>query len=95
MNCRHQPHCPRADAPDCEAAHVVASHPEQGWSLLCNGVVVFEDTGDLLPDGRVITPHRDRLDLELVPSPSGRLRTVGGFGTRRENLRAPRSAGPK
>jgi hypothetical protein len=50
----------------------VASHPEQGWSLLCNGVVVFEDTGDLLPDGRIITPHRDRLDLELVPSGGGR-----------------------
>jgi hypothetical protein len=68
MNCPHQPQCPPASAPDCEAAHVVASHPEQGWSLLCNGVVVFEDTGDLLPDGRIITPHRDRLDLELVPS---------------------------
>ena len=49
---------PAADAPDCEAAHVVAAHPEQGWSLLCNGVVVFEDTGDLLPDGRIIAPHR-------------------------------------
>jgi hypothetical protein len=36
----------------------VASHPEQGWSLLCNGVVLFEDTGELLPDGRVIAPHR-------------------------------------
>jgi len=67
MKCPHQPHCPPADASDCEAAHVVASHPEQGWSLLCNGVVLFEDTGDLLPDGRIITPHRDRLDLELVP----------------------------
>jgi hypothetical protein len=67
MNCPHQPHCPPADAPDCEAAHVLVSHPEQGWSLLCNGVVLFDDTGDLLPDGRVIMPHRDRLDLELVP----------------------------
>jgi hypothetical protein len=67
MNCPHQPQCPPADAPDCEAAHVLVSHPEQGWSLLCNGVVLFEDTGDLLPDGRVIMPHRDRLDLELVP----------------------------
>jgi Family of unknown function (DUF5999) len=66
MNCPHQPQCPPADAPDCEAAHVLVSHPEQGWSLLCNGVVLFEDTGDLLPDGRVIMPHRDRLDLELV-----------------------------
>ena len=27
----------------------MASHPEQGWSLLCNGVVIFEDTGALLP----------------------------------------------
>jgi len=71
MECPHQPQCPQASAPDCEAAHVVASHPEQGWSLLCNGVVVFEDTGDLLPDGRIITPHRDRLDRELVPSGGG------------------------
>jgi hypothetical protein len=37
---------------------VVAAHPGQGWSLLCNGVVVFEDTGELLPDGRVVQPHR-------------------------------------
>jgi hypothetical protein len=36
----------------------VASHPEQGWSLLCNGIVLFEDTGELLPDGAVIAPHR-------------------------------------
>ena len=55
--CQHQPPCPHADASDREAAHVVASHPEQGWSLLCNGVVVFEDTGALLPDGRSIAPH--------------------------------------
>ena len=67
MKCPHQPPCPPVDAPDCEAAVVVAAHPEQGWSLLCNGVVVFEDTGDLLPDGRIIAPHRDELDLELIP----------------------------
>jgi len=36
----------------------MASRPGQGWSLLCNGVVVFEDTGALLPDGRSIPPHR-------------------------------------
>jgi len=36
----------------------VARRPEQGWSLLCNGVILFEDTGELLPDGRVIAPHR-------------------------------------
>jgi hypothetical protein len=52
----------------------VSSHPEQGCSLLCNGLVLFEDTGDLLPDGRVVTPHRDRLDLELAYSSGGRIR---------------------
>jgi hypothetical protein len=56
--CTHTPKCPAADSPDREAAHVVAGHPEQGWSLLCNGVLAFEDTGELLPDGRVIAPHR-------------------------------------
>ncbi|MFE2383175.1 DUF5999 family protein [Streptomyces misionensis] len=56
--CTHTPTCPTADSPDREAAHVVASHPEQGWSLLCNGVLLFEDTGELLPDGRVVAPHR-------------------------------------
>jgi len=56
--CRHFPPCPRADAQDRDAASVVASHPEQGWSLLCNGVVLFDDTGELLPDGKVIAPRR-------------------------------------
>ncbi|MFE0457321.1 DUF5999 family protein [Streptomyces sp. NPDC058914] len=40
------------------AAHVVAAHPEQGWSLLCDGTIVFDDSGELLPDGRVVAPHR-------------------------------------
>jgi Family of unknown function (DUF5999) len=52
-NCQHFPHCPSADAIDRDAAHVVAAHPEQGWSLLCNGVVIFEDLGEILPDGQV------------------------------------------
>ena len=56
--CSHRPACPDADAPDREAALPVATHPEQGWSLLCNGVVLFEDTGELLPDGRIIAPRR-------------------------------------
>jgi hypothetical protein len=25
---------------------------------LCNGVIVFDDTGQLLPDGRAIPPRR-------------------------------------
>lgn len=58
--CQHQPPCPSADSADRESARLVAHHPEQGWSLLCNGVVLFEDTGELLPDGRVIAPQRTR-----------------------------------
>jgi hypothetical protein len=54
--CQHQPRCPDAMAPDHHTARVVATHPEQGWSLLCNGVVLFDDTGELLPDGRAISP---------------------------------------
>jgi hypothetical protein len=56
--CQHQPPCPPAGASDREAARVVAAHVEQGWSLLCNGVLLFDDTGELLPDGRIIAPHR-------------------------------------
>ncbi|MCK8678467.1 DUF5999 family protein [Streptomyces lichenis] len=56
--CQHQPACPTADSADREAARLLAHHPEQGWSLLCNGVLVFEDTGELLPDGQIIAPHR-------------------------------------
>ncbi len=56
--CKHQPPCPSAESADRESARLVAHHPEQGWSLLCNGVLLFEDTGELLPDGRVIAPHR-------------------------------------
>ncbi|MBW8482798.1 DUF5999 family protein [Actinomadura parmotrematis] len=65
--CRHQTPCPPSDGPDREAARTVASHPEQGWSLLCNGVVLFEDTGELLPDGAVIAPHRPT-DPRVVPA---------------------------
>jgi hypothetical protein len=49
--CHHDPPCPSADAVDRDAAHVLVAHPEQGWSLLCNGVVLFEDMGELLPNG--------------------------------------------
>ena len=66
--CPHLPPCPDASAPDREAAHTIASHPEQGWSLLCNGVVIFEDTGELLPNGR-----HDRPAPAHRPSGAGRL----------------------
>ncbi|TQN31793.1 hypothetical protein FHX37_1714 [Haloactinospora alba] len=58
MSCPHSPQCPDVNSPEREAARVVASHAEQGWSLLCNGVVLFDDTGELLPDGNTVAPHR-------------------------------------
>jgi hypothetical protein len=47
---------------------VVSCHPEQGWSLLCNGVIVFEDTGELLPDGSTVKPHRGPAPHILAPA---------------------------
>jgi hypothetical protein len=55
--CSHQPPCPSADRPDHAAAHIRAAHPEQGWNLLCNGVIVFDDGGELMP-GRAVRLHR-------------------------------------
>jgi hypothetical protein len=63
MCCGHFPECPSADASDRDAARVTASHPEQGWSLLCNGVVLFEDTGELLPNGAIVAPRRSPENL--------------------------------
>jgi Family of unknown function (DUF5999) len=67
--CPHTPPCPAPSAPDREAAHTVVSHPEQGWSLLCNGVVLFEDTGELLTGGAFIAPHRPT-DLAAFDRPA-------------------------
>jgi hypothetical protein len=56
--CCHQPACPSADASDRQAAVVLRTNPEQGWSLLCNGIILFEDTGFITPDGQAIGPCR-------------------------------------
>jgi hypothetical protein len=46
----------------------VASQYEQGWSLLCNGVVLFDDGGELLPNGRAIAhPHAHRWTTRVLP----------------------------
>jgi hypothetical protein len=58
--CHHANPCPDAASEARDLAAIVSSHPEQGWSLLCNGVLLFEDTGELLPDGSIIAPHRAR-----------------------------------
>jgi hypothetical protein len=51
--CTHTPPCPASGASDRDAARIVSAHPEQGWNLLCNGVIAFDDGLDLLPSGRV------------------------------------------
>ncbi|MFF7971123.1 DUF5999 family protein [Streptomyces sp. NPDC007905] len=53
--CSYQTSCTAFDA---GAPHTVAAHPEQGWALLCDGSIVFDDTGELHPDGSVVPPHR-------------------------------------
>jgi hypothetical protein len=59
--CTHDPACPAADAIDWWAARNITGYPGQGWTLLCNGALVFGDLGALLPDGRVASisdaPH--------------------------------------
>jgi len=55
--CAHPTQCPDSDSENRDLAIVVASHPEQGWRLLCNGVVLFDDDGELLPDGRAFADH--------------------------------------
>jgi Family of unknown function (DUF5999) len=54
--CRHRPRCPDALAPGRSAARIVTNHPGQERSLLCNGVVLFDDGGALLPGGRAVAP---------------------------------------
>jgi hypothetical protein len=56
--CAHVRSCPPATADDRVLAVPVSRHPEQGWTLLCNGVVVFDDDGELLPDGQVVLDRR-------------------------------------
>ena len=68
MRCPHTPQCPPVERADREAARVLAGHPEQGWSLLCNGVIAFDDTGELLPDGSIVVPHRGTAPAQSMPS---------------------------
>ena len=51
--CTHSPTCPTAEDTCCWTAHVRADHSEQGWCLLCNGVIVFDDGYFLAPDSHI------------------------------------------
>ncbi|KGH48540.1 MULTISPECIES: DUF5999 family protein [Modestobacter] len=52
--CSHPSTCPPPTADGRVLAVPLHRRPEQGWTLLCNGVVVFDDDGELLPDGQVV-----------------------------------------
>ncbi|MFE1786591.1 DUF5999 family protein [Streptomyces sp. NPDC059506] len=65
LACGHLVECPPATARDCEAAKIRVHRPEIGCSELCNGVLIFEDTGCLLPTGDVVEPQRP-LPREVV-----------------------------
>ncbi|MFF3735350.1 DUF5999 family protein [Streptomyces sp. NPDC002476] len=56
--CEHFPPCPGPDAPDCESARITERVDVQGWAKLCNGALVFDDFGALLPDGKVTESRR-------------------------------------
>jgi hypothetical protein len=56
--CSHDPAQPTAEACARTTAHVASGHPEQSWNPVCDGAVVFDDTGEPLPDGCTVHPRR-------------------------------------
>ena len=49
---------PRRAPPTRRRASWSRATTSRAGRLLCNGVVVFDDTGEILPDGRTVAPHR-------------------------------------
>ena len=48
--CPHTPTCPPVQARDAAAARIVADHlQDSGYALLCNGAVLLEGDGLLVP----------------------------------------------
>ncbi|WP_228040009.1 DUF5999 family protein [Streptomyces chromofuscus] len=52
--CGHSVACPPARARDCETAKIRVHRPKIECSELCNGVLILEGTGYLLPSGDVV-----------------------------------------
>ncbi|WP_093802113.1 DUF5999 family protein [Streptomyces sp. Wb2n-11] len=69
--CTHMPACPSADAPDREASVVMTHCSQPGYSMLCNGVIAFEDTGCLKPNGEAVEPRRPLPLVRDVPKVVG------------------------
>ena len=53
--CPHTPSCPPVQALDAAAARIVADHlQDSGYALLCNGAVLLEGDGLLLPPAQPV-----------------------------------------
>ncbi|MCD9904605.1 DUF5999 family protein [Streptomyces sp. MT29] len=66
--CQHTPPCPSAEAADREAAKIALRDDVTGYALLCNDVILFDDTGELLPDNTPIAPHRSGHVRQAAPA---------------------------
>ena len=56
MTCPHTPPCPAPSAPDAAAARITSDHLQDcGYALLCNGSLLLEGDGLLVPGQRVHT----------------------------------------
>jgi len=73
--CQHLPPCPSRQALDHRVALIVAEHWNQGWSLLCNGVIIFDDGGEFVsaparpddePAAAVVAGFRSRASRRAV-----------------------------
>lgn len=62
-SCPHTPPCPMRGAPGADGARIAFDCPEQGWALLCNGIVLADHQplgpGPLAP--RTLTEHLSAL----------------------------------
>ena len=80
--CSHSPQCPAADSAARTLAVVTASHHDQGWTLLCNGVVHFDDGVDLLPSGAIADNGRPSSNAAFDScSNSGAAGAYGSFSS--------------
>ncbi len=57
--CQHQPPCPQRWQRDRLAARIAVDRPEQGWALLCNGVILFEDDTELWTEAAIARASRE------------------------------------
>lgn len=65
--CPHTPACPDWDSPAHDMAKVVDRHPELGYERLCNDVYVWDDLGEILPNGATVPAHSNEPPHAVTP----------------------------